>query len=142
MGNKRKRHWLWNVLILITVVACILAFAAHYKNWIKIGPDQIKILSGVYYVELPFADLDSIDMVAKIPSMERINGFSVKAIEKGIFTDSLTNTKTYVYVDDLRQEKIRLVYRDSLKLYLNFTDSIQTRTLHDFLRDKINTSPE
>ena len=142
MGNKRKRHWLWNVLILITVVACILAFAAHYKNWTKIEPDQIKILSGVYYVELPYADLDSIDMVPKIPSMERINGFSVKAIEKGIFTDSLTNTKTYVYVDDLRQEKIRLVYRDSLKLYLNFTDSIQTKTLHDFLRDKINASPE
>ncbi|WP_430965172.1 hypothetical protein [Spongiimicrobium sp. 2-473A-2-J] len=142
MGNKRKRHWLWNLLILITVITCVLAFTAHYKNWTKIGPDHIKILSGVYYVELPFADLDSIDMVVKIPSMERINGFSVKAIEKGIFTDSLTNTKTYVYVDDLRQDKIRLVYRDSLKLYLNFTDSIQTRTLYDFLGDKINASPE
>ena len=28
----KKRHWLWNILIVLTVIVCIGAFAAHYKN--------------------------------------------------------------------------------------------------------------
>lgn len=139
MTEKRKRHWLWNILIVVTVIVCALAFMVHYKNWTKIESDSFKILSGVYYKELRFLEMDSIMMVDRIPSMERINGFSAMAKEKGVFKDSLSNGKTYVYVDDLRQSKIRLVYQDSLKVFLNFSDSTETQQVYQFFLAKIDS---
>ncbi|MGB5822017.1 MAG: hypothetical protein WBG90_21220 [Saonia sp.] len=136
---KKKRHWLWNILIFLTVMVCLLAFTAHYKNWIKIKEDHVRILSGVYYKELKFSDIDSVTMVERIPQMERINGFSAGTKEKGVFKDSLSNTKTYVYVDNLNHSKIRLVYQDSLKLFLNLSDSTKTYTMYEFLLDKIDS---
>ena len=54
-----------------------------------------------------------------------------------MFKDSLANTKVYVFVDDLTLQKIRLVHHDSLQLYLNFSDSIETKKMYDFLSQKI-----
>ena len=83
--------------------------------------------------------MDSVTMVEKIPSMERINGFSVKEREKGVFKeDSLSKNKVYVYVDRLSQPKIRLVYQDSMKLFLNMPDSTETEAMYRFLSNKIN----
>jgi len=136
---KKKRHWLWNFLIAMTVIVCILAFTAHYKNWTKIESDHIKILSGVYYKELKFSEIDSIEMVDRIPQMERINGFSAWAKEKGIFKDSLNEkNKVYVYVDNLIHPKIKLVHCDSLKLFFNFSDSTKTQAMYQFLLGKID----
>ena len=139
MTGTKKRHWLLNLLIVLTLIIVSLAFTAHYKNWVKAEQNDLQILSGIYYRNIPYADMDSIEMVEKIPGMERINGFSVKEREKGVFKeDSIGQNKVYVYVDKLSQSKIRLVYQDSLKLFMNFSDSTETATMYQFLSDKIN----
>ncbi len=135
--NKKKRHWLWNVLIVLTLIVCILAFVEHSKNWHKIEDGKLKILSGIYYQAIPISEIDSIKLVDKLPEMERSNGFSWMAKEKGVFKDSLTQTKVYVFVDDLRQQKIRLVHGDSLKIFLNFNDSLQTQKVYHRLNEEL-----
>jgi hypothetical protein len=138
---ENKRHWLWNLLIVVTGVVCILAFIAHSKNWTKIEGDHIRILSGLYYKELKFSEIDSIKMVDKIPQLERINGFSAWAMEKGIFRDSLKpENKVRIYIDNLRQPKIKLIHNDSLKLFLNFSDSTETQQMYQFFLGKMNVA--
>lgn len=139
MTGTKKRHWLLNLLIVLTLILVSLAFTAHYKNWVRAEPNDLQILSGIYYRNIPYTDMDSIEMVEKIPGMQRINGFSVKEREKGVFKeDSIGQNKVYVYVDKLSQSKIRLVYQDSLKLFLNFSDSTETASMYQFLSDKIH----
>lgn len=134
----KKRHWLWNLLIVISVIACILSFLAHYKNWIWKKTDRIQILSGIYFKELPFTALNEISMVPKIPSLDRKNGFSAWEKEKGIFKDSLNEEKpVYIYVDNLEDQKIRLTYNDSLLLFINLSDSLKTKELYLYLEEKI-----
>ncbi|HMB62712.1 MAG TPA: hypothetical protein VKN36_06540 [Eudoraea sp.] len=136
---RKKRHWLWNLLIVLTVIICVLAFIAHYKNWTRLEGDHIRILSGVYYKELKFSDMNHVMMVDKMPQMERINGFSAWEKEKGIFKDSTyPENRVRVYVDNLRQPKIRVVHNDSLNLYLNFSDSTETAGMYQLLLKKIN----
>lgn len=136
MGVK-KRHWIWNMLIGVTLVVCAIAFVAHYKNWIRTGEGRIEILSGIYYQEVPFLSLNSVQMVDKIPRMERISGFSAWMKEKGIFRDSLyPDSKVYVYVDELSHPKIKVVHHDSLVLFLNLSDSLQTLEMFEFLTSK------
>ncbi len=135
--NKKKRHWLWNVLIVLTLFICIFAFVIHYKNWHKIEDGELKILSGIYYQRIPISEIDSIELVDRLPEMERSNGFSWEAKEKGVFKDSLTQTKVYVFVDDLRQQKIRLVHDDSLKAFLNFKDSLETQKVYEVLKEEL-----
>lgn len=141
--GRSKNPWLWNILIVFTVIVCLIAFVAHSKNWTKINTQDIQILSGAYYRQIKFADLDSVLLVDKIPPMERLNGFSAMAKEKGLFRefkDSLTDKKVYVYVDNFEQQKIKVVYKDSLKLFLNLSDSLETNRLYRFLRDKRDTA--
>jgi len=135
--SERKKHWGLNLLIIFVLIIVALTFAAHYKNWTRIKPNTIEILSGVYYKQIPFSDINSISLVYRIPSMERINGFSALKKEKGVFKDSLNNeNKVYVYVDNLSNAKIKIVYKDSLKLYMNYKDSLETQVLHEFLLTK------
>ena len=108
----KKRHWLWNILIIITVAACLMAFAAHYKNWTRIEPDKMTILSGIYYHDVAFKELDQVEWVDKIPPMVRLNGFSAFEKGKGVyqeFKDTLTDRKVFVFVDNFEHQKIRLV---------------------------------
>ena len=134
---KKKRHWLWNVLIVLTLALCIFAFVEHYKNWCKIEEGNLKVLSGIYYQKIPLMEIDSVVFVDKLPEMERSNGFSWMAKEKGVFKDSITQGKVYVFVDDLRQQKIKVVHHDSLKLYLNLQDSIETQGIYTILHDDL-----
>ncbi|MFT4832991.1 MAG: hypothetical protein ACI815_002654 [Psychroserpens sp.] len=143
MGRKNnKRPWMLNMLIVVTVIVVFLVFTAHYKNWIRTEKDAMEILSGIYYKELLFSEIDSVEMVEKIPSLERINGFSAMEREKGLFRDSIHETKVYMYVDRLSQPKIKVVYQDSLKLFLNLTDSTETQQMFQFLTDKIKVVQE
>ncbi len=138
----KKRHWFLNLLMLITVIVCISALAMHYKNWIKAKPDKVQILSGFYHVNVPYSEMDSVRFVDKIPPMQRLNGFSALEKEKGIFQefkDSLTDKKVYVFVDNISQQKIKVVYKDSLKLYVNRKDSLKTLELFDFLHKKLES---
>ena len=132
----KKRHWLWNILIVLTLITVVAAFLAHYKNWTKIEDNRIQILSGVYYKELNFSDINAVEMVQKLPSLQRINGFSVKETEKGIFRDSVLNTKVYFYVDKLSNQKIRITHNDSLELYFNYADSLETIKMYQLLIEK------
>ena len=138
MAQQRSRFW--NVIIVLTVIICFMAFLVHAKNWTKIEQDQVKILSGFYYKRLKFSEMDSVLWVDKIPPMERLNGFSAFEKEKGLFRefkDSLTNKKVNVYVDNLLDQKIKVVYRDSSKLYINYADSVETLKLYNHLKNKI-----
>ena len=83
--------------------------------------------------------MNHVMMVDKMPQMERINGFSAWEKEKGIFKDSTyPENRVRVYVDNLRQPKIRVVHNDSLNLYLNFSDSTETAGMYQLLLKKIN----
>ena len=135
----KKRNRFWNVIVVLTVIICLIAFAAHYKNWTKIKPDGIQVLSGFYYAQIKFSDLDSVLLVEKIPPMVRLHGFSALEKEKGIFRefkDSLTAKKVHVYVDNLQLRKIKLVFHDSLHLYINLADSTETQQMYQFLLNK------
>ena len=143
MAQNKRISWLLNLLIVVTLIVVALAFTAHYKNWTKIENNSFRIFSGIYYQKIPFSEIDSLTMVPKIPSMERINGFSVKEIEKGVFKeDSIGETKVHVFVDKLSHSKIRMVYNDSLKMYFNLSDSTATKTLYDYLSSKIIVNKE
>ncbi len=86
-------------------------------------------MSGFYKVDIRYQELDSAIFVQRMPPMERLNGFSALEKEKGIFRefkDSLTDKKVHVFVDNINQQKLKLVYKDSLHLYVNLKDSTQT----------------
>nr|WP_288934490.1 hypothetical protein [uncultured Allomuricauda sp.] len=140
--SKRKKHWLWNVLIILTLALCVLVFVEHYKNWHKIEEGSFKIFSGIYYQKIPLTELDSVLLVDKLPEMERSSGFSWMEKEKGVFMDSIFQTKVYVFVDDLYQQKIKLVHHDSLKMYVNLRDSLETEKLFSILQTELLNNTE
>lgn len=138
---KKKKLWGWNILAVITVVVCILALLAHFKNWTKVKSDHVRILSGFYYKEIKYVDLDSVLMVDRIPPMVRLNGFSAFDKGKGIyreFKDSLTDKKVYVFVDNFANQKIRLVKKDETQLFVNLKDSVETEELFQYFQGKLN----
>lgn len=137
--KNRKKHWLWNIVIVLTLMVVVIAFMAHYKNWIKIENNQFKILSGVYYKTINFTDVNTVEMVDKIPSLERINGFSVSETEKGVFRDSIYNTDVYIFVDKLSRQKIKVTYKDSLQLFFNVSDSLETEKMYTMFSYKIDS---
>jgi len=117
----------------------------HYKNWVSVNTDQLSVRSGFYSRTVEYKELDSVVFVARLPPMERLNGFSALEKEKGIFRefkDSLTDKKVYVFVDNISQQKIKLVYRDSVKLYLNLADSVKTMNLYNSLVPTLDRSSE
>jgi len=72
-----------------------------------------------------------------------LNGFSALEKEKGIFRefqDSLTDKKVYVFVDNISQQKIKLVYNDTIRLYVNLKDSLKTVELFNSLEKKIDSN--
>ncbi|UWX55186.1 hypothetical protein NYZ99_00690 [Maribacter litopenaei] len=136
----KKRHWFWNLLLVITVIVCVSVLTMHYRNWIKTAPDHIQLVSGFYIEKVSYSDLDSVVLVERIPPMIRLNGFSALEKEKGIFQefkDSLTDKKIYVFVDNISQPKIKLVYNDSIKLYFNLKDSMETVVMFNGLQEKL-----
>ncbi|NND15006.1 MAG: hypothetical protein HKN89_01630 [Eudoraea sp.] len=134
---KRKRHWGLNILIILALVGCILAFMAHAKTWVKKEGDHYQILSGIFYENIRIGEMDSLVWVDKIPQLERKRGFSAWAIEKGLFKDSLyPDRKISVFVDNLRNRKIKMVYGDSLIIYMNYSDSLETDNLFDMLTEQ------
>jgi len=136
--RKNSKNWFWNIVIVLTVLFSIAAFVLHYKNWSKFEDGHFQVISGIYKEKIVLSDINSVGFVEKLPQMERTSGFSWLAREKGVFKDSITASKVYVFVDDLRQQKIRLVYKDSLKLYINFSDSLQTSKVYENIKEAID----
>jgi hypothetical protein len=134
---KTRRHWTLNVLIVAAVLGSLAVFVLHSKNWTRLEADRIQILSGFYRVEVPYSDLDSVIWKPRIPQMERSHGFSFWAREKGVFIDSLYPQRpVYVFVDDLRQHKVKVRYRDTMVIYLNFADSLETQSMYRVLKNE------
>ncbi len=137
-----KNHWVWTVMLIVTVILCAVILILHFKNWISTDNESLKLRSGFYHVEIPYSDLDSVVLVDRIPPMERLNGFSALEKEKGVFRefkDSLTEKKVHVFVDNIGQQKVKLVYEDSVYLYFNFKDSVETINLLNALTTKKNS---
>jgi hypothetical protein len=133
-----RRHWLLNLLIVVSVILCVLAFAVHSRTWQRAHEDRLQLLTGLYFLEVPFSAVDSLSWKEQLPQLERNHGFSYWAREKGRFKDSLYPARPiYIFVDDLRQPKLKISYRDSLTLFLNFSDSLETRALYDLLVRKM-----
>ncbi len=138
----KKRHWFLNILIILTIIVCLLAFAAHYKNWTRTAPDKMTILSGIYHHDVKFDQLDKVAWVDKIPPMARLNGFSAFEKGKGVyqeFKDTLTDKKVYVFVDNFENQKIHLVNKDSTQLFLNMKDSLETVSMFDFFNEQLES---
>ena len=127
----KKKNWFWNLIVVLTVVVCVLAFVLHYKNWTTFEEGHFQVVSGIYKQRVQISEINDIGWVQKLPQMHRENGFSWLTKEKGVFTDSLTQSRAHVFVDDLRQQKILLRHHDSLQLYFNFKDSIKTQQVYD-----------
>ncbi|MDO6516364.1 hypothetical protein [Zobellia uliginosa] len=141
---QKKGHLLWNILGVLTVIVCLSVFVLHFKNWTKTDATGMRVVSGFYLQKVPFSALDSVDLVEKIPPMVRLNGFSAFQKEKGVFRefkDSLTDKKVYVYIDNLENQKIKIVHHDSLKLFINLKDSTETQQLFDLLSSKLPVEP-
>ncbi len=143
--NISKRLWFWNVVLVLTLIFCLFTLVLHFKNWVSVNDAGITVRSGFYNADLPFTAIDSIILVERIPPMERLNGFSALEKEKGIFRefkDSLTNKKVHVFVDNINNQKLKLVYKDSFYVYLNLKDSVQTMELMETMSKKIGTNQE
>lgn len=135
-----KKNWVWTVVLILTVICCAFILILHLKNWVSNSDNSLGIRSGFYNVEIPLNELDSVVLVERIPPMERLHGFSALEKEKGVFRefkDSLTDKKVHVFVDNIEQHKVKLVYKDSTYVYFNLKDSVKTLQLFQKLGGKI-----
>lgn len=125
-------------MIVLTVLLCLSAFILHFQTWTRQETDRVYLISGFYSTEILYSDIEKVGMVPKIPEMERISGFSVWAIEKGIFRDTLEGLEGIrVYVDDLNQPKIKLDRKEKSPIYFNFKDSLKSKEYLELFREKI-----
>ena len=127
--HSSKKNWIWTITLIVTIICCAAVLILHVKNWVTSDVNTLGLRSGFYNVEIPLNELDSVVFVERIPPMQRLHGFSALEKEKGIFRefkDSLTDKKVHVFVDDINQNKVKLVYKDSSYVYFNLKDSVET----------------
>ena len=139
--HSSKKNWIWTITLIITVICCAAVLILHVKNWVTSDNNTLGLRSGFYNVEIPLSELDSVVFVERIPPMQRLHGFSALEKEKGVFRefkDSLTDKKVHVFVDNINQNKVKLVYKDSSYVYFNLKDSVETVQL--FQKLSTNTS--
>ena len=127
--HSSKKNWIWTITLIVTIICCAAVLILHVKNWVTSDVNTLGLRSGFYNVEIPLNELDSVVFVERIPPMQRLHGFSALEKEKGIFRefkDSLTDKKVHVFVDNINQNKVKLVYKDSSYIYFNLKDSVET----------------
>lgn len=137
-----KKNWVWTIILITTIICCSGILILHVKNWVSNGDNSLALRSGFYNVEIPLNELDSVVFVERIPPMERLHGFSALDKEKGVFRefkDSLTDKKVHVFVDNINQHKVKLVYKDSTYVYFNLKDSVETFQLFQKLSNRTGT---
>ena len=140
--HSSKKNWVWTIALIITVIVCAFVLTLHIKNWVDDDVNSLSLRSGFYNVEIPLNELDSVVLVERIPPMQRLHGFSAFDKEKGVFRefkDSLTVKKVRVFVDNINQNKVKLVYKDSAYVYFNLKDSVETVRLFQKLSTRINS---
>ena len=139
--HSSKKNWIWTITLIVTIICCAAVLILHVKNWVTSDNTSLGLRSGFYNVEIPLSELDSVVFVERIPPMQRLHGFSALEKEKGVFRefkDSLTDKKVHVFVDNINQNKVKLVYKDSSYVYFNLKDSVETVQL--FQKLSTNTS--
>ena len=137
--RSKKKNWVWTITLILTVICCIFVLILHVKNWVSSDENSLGLRSGFYNVEISINELDSVVLVERIPPMERLHGFSALEKEKGVFRefkDSLTDKTVYVFIDNINQDKVKLVYKDSMYVYFNLKDSVETIQLFQKLSNK------
>ncbi|MEP2279186.1 PH domain-containing protein [Maribacter sp.] len=140
-----KKNWIWTITLIVTVLCCAGVLILHVKNWVSNDDNNLGLRSGFYNVEIPLNELDSVAFVERIPPMQRLHGFSALEKEKGVFRefkDSLTDKKVYVFVDNINQNKLKLVYKDSSYVYFNLKDSVETVQLFQKLSSRTGALSE
>ena len=140
--HSSKKNWVWTIALIITVIVCAFVLTLHIKNWVDDDVNSLSLRSGFYNVEIPLNELDSVVLVERIPPMQRLHGFSAFDKEKGVFRefkDSLTDKKVRVFVDNINQNKVKLVYKDSTYVYFNLKDSVETVQLFQKLSARISS---
>ncbi|MDF4201694.1 PH domain-containing protein [Maribacter sp. SA7] len=140
-----KKNWIWTITLIVTVICCAAVLILHVKNWVSNDDNSLGLRSGFYNVEIPLSELDSVAFVERIPPMQRLHGFSALEKEKGVFRefkDSLTDKKVYVFVDNINQNKLKLVYKDSSYVYFNLKDSVETVQLFQKLSSRTGALSE
>ncbi|SFR60503.1 hypothetical protein [Maribacter stanieri] len=140
--HSSKKNWVWTIALVITVIVCAFVLILHIKNWVDDDVNSLSLRSGFYNVEIPLNELDSVVLVERIPPMQRLHGFSAFDKEKGVFRefkDSLTDKKVRVFVDNINQNKVKLVYKDSAYVYFNLKDSVETVQLFQKLSTRISS---
>ncbi|WP_282112525.1 hypothetical protein [Maribacter stanieri] len=140
--HSSKKNWVWTIALIITVIVCAFVLTLHIKNWVDDDVNSLSLRSGFYNVEIPLNELDSVVLVERIPPMQRLHGFSAFDKEKGVFRefkDSLTDKKVRVFVDNINQNKVKLVYKDSAYVYFNLKDSVETVQLFQKLSTRISS---
>ena len=140
--HSSKKNWVWTIALIITVIVCAFVLTLHIKNWVDDDVNSLSLRSGFYNVEIPLNELDSVVLVERIPPMQRLHGFSAFDKEKGVFRefkDSLTVKKVRVFVDNINQNKVKLVYKDSAYVYFNLKDSVETVQLFQKLSTRISS---
>lgn len=140
--HSSKKNWVWTIALIITVIVCAFVLTLHIKNWVDDDVNSLSLRSGFYNVEIPLNELDSVVFVERIPPMQRLHGFSAFDKEKGVFRefkDSLTDKKVRVFVDNINQNKVKLVYKDSAYVYFNLKDSVETVQLFQKLSARISS---
>ncbi|SIQ09915.1 hypothetical protein [Maribacter ulvicola] len=143
--HSSKKNWIWTLTLIVTVVCCAAILILHVKNWVTNDDYRLALRSGFYHVEVPLNELDSVVLVERIPPMQRLHGFSALEKEKGVFRefkDSLTEKKVHVFVDNINQNKVKLVYKDSSYIYFNLKDSVETVQLFQKLGAKTKALSE
>ena len=137
--HSSKKNWIWTITLIVTIICCAAVLMLHVKNWVTSDNTSLGLRSGFYNVEIPLSELDSVVFVERIPPMQRLHGFSALEKEKGVFRefkDSLTDKKVHVFVDNINQNKVKLVYKDSSYVYFNLKDSVETVQLFQKLSAK------
>ncbi|MDO6470833.1 hypothetical protein [Maribacter sp. 1_MG-2023] len=140
-----KKNWIWTITLIVTIIGCAAVLILHVKNWVTNDEISLGLRSGFYNIEIPLNELDSVVFVERIPPMQRLHGFSALEKEKGIFRefkDSLTDKKVHVFVDNINQNKVKLVYKDSSYVYFNLKDSVETIQLFQKLSAKTSALSE
>ncbi|WP_299798322.1 hypothetical protein [uncultured Maribacter sp.] len=143
--HSSKKNWIWTITLIVTIIGCAAVLILHVKNWVTNDEISLGLRSGFYNIEIPLNELDSVVFVERIPPMQRLHGFSALEKEKGVFRefkDSLTDKKVHVFVDNINQNKVKLVYKDSSYVYFNLKDSVETVQLFQKLSAKTSALSE
>ena len=130
LNAKRPRTYR-SIFVIVVLLEALLAPALfmNYNSKVHIGNDVIEI-KGEYAMEIPVADIDTVLLVEKLPSIRtRANGISTRKVNIGIFKMSDGNKcRLYINKDVDAFVEIRLVAQGSQPQDLVF---INRKTVED-----------